>query len=405
MVALDQEYISRTDYHLAKDLTILLSQLEIADINEQARWIGRMARDHYHFATSNASLTPLLNPNAYEIKSLEFIQREIGKDYPLQIAAPEQAAEAFRLHLKLKNGTHLAAIVNKMPSAFRWLNVFIFFLQMAAIVLFTWVAVKLATRPLERLAIAAEALGSALHCKPIPEEGPREVARAAAAFNAMQAQIERHLAERMQILASISHDLQTPITRMRLRADLMEGSEQQQKWLADLNAMQVLVEEGITYARCAQKTTEAISRVDVDTLLDSLKCDYCDAGQSVIISGEAGDIVLTRPNALKRIIINLIDNALKFSGEAEINVNYRGDNKLLISVMDRGPGIPEHELAAVLQPFYRLEHSRNRASGGTGLGLAIASQLALAIDGTLQLHNRSGGGLAAELVFPTQLSA
>lgn len=399
-LAYDKEQIDRTDYYLAKDLTILISQLENVDEPNKQRWVKQMARNYYYFTLDETAATLLLAPHKSASKSHAYIQREIGNSYSLQLAAAQGPAERFRLRLKLKDGTGLAIILNKMPSALSWLDAFIFFLQMAAIVVFTWIAVKLATRPLDRLATAAEALGSELECKPIPEDGPKEVARAAAAFNAMQAQIKHHLTERMHILASIAHDLQTPITRMRLRTDLIDDTEQQQKWLTDLNAMQTLVEEGITYARCAEKITEPLCRVDVDALLDSLMCDYTDAGQKVLVRGEVGEILSTRPNALKRIITNLVDNALKFAGAAEIIVAHNDDNSLQISVLDRGPGIAEHELTAVLQPFYRVEHSRNRNTGGTGLGLAIASQLALALNGHLQLHNRAGGGLEAVLVFP-----
>ncbi|HEY6530134.1 MAG TPA: HAMP domain-containing sensor histidine kinase [Cellvibrionaceae bacterium] len=400
----DQQQIGRTDFNLAKDLIILLPQLENSSGESRQRWIKQMARYNYYFALNSEITSPTGSPNEIAGKTLAHVKSEIGTNYSLSASAAEQPSEAFRLHLRLKDGTPVTAIVTKSPSAFQWLNGLIFFLQMAAMILFTWIAVKLATLPLERLASAAESLGTSLDCKPIPEEGPSEVARAAAAFNAMQEQIKNHLAERVQILASISHDLQTPITRMRLRADLMDDTDQQNKWLADLNAMQILVEEGITYARSAQKTRETLRRLDADALLDSLMCDYMDAGQQVNINGKVGEILFTRAHALKRIIINLLDNALKFSGAAQINISHPDVGMLEISVLDRGPGIPEHELATVLQPFYRVENSRNRNTGGTGLGLAIAHQLSQALDGSLQLKNRAGGGLKAVLLFPKHLT-
>jgi signal transduction histidine kinase len=400
----DSQQIGRTDFNLAKDLIILLPQLEHSSDEDRQRWIKQMARYNYYFALNSAITSPTESPNEVADKTRAHVQSEIGNNYSLNASAPEQPFEAFRLHLQLKDGTPVSAIITKSPSAFQWLYGLIFFLQMAAVILFTWIAVKLATLPLERLASAAESLGTSLNCKPIPEEGPSEVARAAAAFNAMQEQIKNHLAERVQILASISHDLQTPITRMRLRADLMDDTDQQKKWLADLNAMQILVEEGITYARSAQKTRETLCRVDADALLDSLMGDYLDAGHEVNITGNVGEILFTRPHALKRIIINLLDNALKFSGAAQIAISHPSAGMLALSVLDRGPGIPEHELAHVLQPFYRVENSRNRSTGGTGLGLAIAHQLSQALNGSLQLKNRDGGGLEAVLLFPKHLT-
>jgi signal transduction histidine kinase len=140
-------------------------------------------------------------------------------------------------------------------------------------------------------------------------------------------------------------------------------------------------------------------RIDPDALLDSLVFDYLDAGKDVSLHGHLATSLVTRPQALRRIVGNLVDNALKFSGAAEIAVSASQDGQVTISVLDRGPGIPAESLEAVFEPFVRLEGSRNRQTGGTGLGLAIARQLALAMDATLSLHNRSGGGLEARLVL------
>jgi signal transduction histidine kinase len=218
----------------------------------------------------------------------------------------------------------------------------------------------------------------------------------------MQQRIAGYLAERVQILAAISHDLQTPITRMRLRLDLMERSEAQDKLYSDLRAMEHLVREGITYARTLHGSAEALARVDLDALLDSLACDYRDGGHAITLDGKVGAPVLTRPQALRRILTNLVDNALKFGGDVDIAVFREEEGSLAIAVRDRGPGIPEAELERVMQPFYRLETSRNRGTGGTGLGLAIAQQLAQALGGRLVLSNRQEGGLQARLTLPAQ---
>ena len=273
-------------------------------------------------------------------------------------------------------------------------------IQLAMLAVLTWIAVRLATRPLMKLAKAADALGPDVKGNELPEEGPQEVARAAAAFNSMQRRIADYLAERIHILAAVSHDLQTPITRMRLRVDLMDDSVQRDKLRSDLNAMQILVEQGIAYARSAHDVAEKPCQTDLDALLGSLVCDYLDAGQTVCLIGRIGRPLVTRPHTLRRIIINLADNALKFGKEAEIMVKAEGHDHVYIAVRDRGPGIPGSELTAVLQPFYRIEGSRNRESGGTGLGLAIAQQLTVALGGTLALSNRKGGGLEVLLSLP-----
>jgi len=405
-LAVYDDQVARNDYYLVKDLAILLPQLEEATPIARQTLIKQMERQGYRYELNNtlAESHETLKQNNRSSLGLKLINVEFGNTYKPRLSAILSPQEDYRIQLNLRDKTPLTVIVNKTIWPVRWGAGVVFFLQIFAIVTFTWLAVKQSTRPLSRLAEAAETLGISLDCKPIAEDGPSEVARAAVAFNRMQAQIKDHLAERMQILASISHDLQTPITRMRLRAELMENDDQQKKWLSDLNAMQILVEEGITYARSAQKTTEAICRVDVDALLDSIVCDYSDAGQQVSISGEVGQITQTRPYALKRIITNLLDNALKFATDVEIQITHPSPTLLAVSVLDRGPGIPEHELEAVMQPFYRLETSRNRNTGGTGLGLAIAQQLSRALQGTIKLSNREGGGLEVKLVFSENLS-
>jgi signal transduction histidine kinase len=261
--------------------------------------------------------------------------------------------------------------------------------------------VRLATRPLQQLAQAADQLGPTLKAERLPEHGPSEVARAAKAFNAMQDRIAHYMSERIQILAAISHDLQTPITRMRLRVDLLDDNPLHDKLQQDLREMEQLVKEGVAYARTLHGTAEQPCRVDADALFDSLVLDYVDAGQDVTLYGQVGATLVTRPQALRRILGNLIDNALKFAGAAEIQVSLQQNGDVTVSVLDRGPGIPAGQLEAAFEPFYRLEASRNRQTGGTGLGLAIARQLAAAIEASLTLHQRAGGGLEARLTLPS----
>jgi signal transduction histidine kinase len=213
----------------------------------------------------------------------------------------------------------------------------------------------------------------------------------------MQDRIASYLKERMQILGAISHDLQTPITRMKLRAEFMDDCVEKDKLWSDLGEMEHLVREGVAYARSVHGSTEATCRTDLDSFLDSLVFDYQDMGKHVQLSGKTKTVIETRPHALRRVLVNLVDNALKFAGAAELVVESKTDGGLTVKILDRGPGIAEAELAEVMKPFYRVESSRNRSTGGTGLGLAIAQQLALAIGGSLTLRNREGGGLCAEL--------
>jgi len=254
------------------------------------------------------------------------------------------------------------------------------------------------TRPLAQLANAADGLGPDLKGPALDEGGPTEVARAVRAFNAMQKRIAGYMADRVEILAAISHDLQTPITRLRLRTEMMDDHDAQGRFRQDLDAMQALVREGLTYARTLHGTIEPALRVDADALLESLVADYADAGEQVQLEGGVGEAIVTRPHALRRILVNLIDNGLKFGSDVRLHAERAGEH-VVLSVLDRGPGIPPEYLDAVLKPFYRVESSRNRQTGGTGLGLAIAQQLAMAMGAELTLENRSAGGLEARLLL------
>ncbi len=215
---------------------------------------------------------------------------------------------------------------------------------------------------------------------------------AARAFNAMQKRIAGYMAERVEILAAISHDLQTPITRMRLRTDLMDSDQDRDKFRQDLDAMNALVREGVTYARTLHGATEPPCRIDADALLESMVADYEDSGEQVLLEGRTAQPIVTRPNALRRILTNLIDNALKFGSRRAPAGAGRRPTASSLAVVDNGPGIPPDQLENVLKPFYRVEGSRNRNTGGTGLGLAIAHQLAMAMGAELVLRNRPKAG-------------
>jgi signal transduction histidine kinase len=180
---------------------------------------------------------------------------------------------------------------------------------------------------------------------------------------------------------------------------MLDDDIQREKMNRDLIEMEMLVRDGVAYARTLHGASEAACRVDLDSLLGSLAGDYLDGGHPVKLDGQAGAPLVTRPRALRRVLGNLIDNALKYAGSADLHVDSAG-GLVTIRVRDHGPGIPENELDNVMQPFYRLEASRNRDTGGTGLGLAIARQLAQAVGATLTLRNHPDGGLEASLALP-----
>lgn len=385
--------------YIEREVASSVALLDRLPAAERPEWLPRLARRSYEFILG-PGITGAPPDARLSARVAASIAEGIGTSYALTANAVPGNRERMQVHLQLSDGSPLTIDIRPISGIplSDWLPL-VLVLQLTVLAACCWLAVRLATQPLEQLAQAADALGPTLKAERLPEDGPSEVSRAAKAFNAMQDRIALFMAERIQVLAAISHDLQTPITRMRLRLDVMGDNPQHARLQQDLQEMENLVKEGVTYARTLHGAAEVPCRVDPDALFDSLVLDYVDAGQNVSLHGRIGAPLVTRPHALRRILGNLTDNALKFAGAAEIVVSAPEDRQVSISVLDRGPGIPADQLESVFEPFYRLEASRNRHTGGTGLGLAIARQLALAMDASLSLHHRPGGGLEARLVL------
>lgn len=381
--------------YLASDVASSVAVLERLPADERGQWLTRLARRNYRFVLAEPLPVPA-SQSALAMLVAGAVAAALPPGRPVQVVDPGVPGTELRLQLRLADGTPLAVDMDEPRLQVSPWVLAALALQLAVLVgLCAW-AVRAATRPLNTLADAADALGAAQAAVPLAEDGPREVVRAAAAFNRMQQRIQAYLQERMQILAAVSHDLQTPITRLRLRADLLDDAPLRDKLHADLAEMQSLVEEGIAYARSPQAVREPLQRVDLRALVESLAMDYADAGMPVRVLHAAGGICDTRPQALRRLLCNLVDNALKFAGSAELALEAGAKGAWSVRVLDRGPGIPQADLATVLQPYVRLEDSRNRGTGGTGLGLAIANELAHALGGRLVLAPREDGGEGLE---------
>ncbi|RAS35587.1 ATP-binding protein [Paraburkholderia bryophila] len=397
----DQSMTNVMTGYVEREVTSSVALLDHLPPAERAAWLPKLARRSYTFILGPGETGAPPDATLSE-RFAESIEAGIGKRYPLTVNTIPGDAERFQVHLKLSDGAPLT--IDMRPTQGTplsgWLPA-VLLLELVVLATCCWLAVRIATRPLKQLAKAANALGPDLKAQRLPETGPDEIASAAKAFNAMQDRIAMYTAQRMQILAAITHDLQTPITRMRLRVDMMDDSATGEKLRQDLEEMETLVKEGVTYARALHGTREEPVRIDPDALIGSIVDDYRDAGRPVTLQGCIGHAMTARPKSLKRIVGNLVDNALKYSGEADVvvEVSAMGDGHIRVSVLDRGPGIPEESLEAVFEPFVRLEASRNRQTGGTGLGLAIARQLAGATNGVLTLINREEGGLEARLVI------
>ena len=382
---------------LESDVATSVAILDRLPASERATWVERLDRGTYRYQ---------LGPGLVGIDTLTAqgagiavkIRQAVDPRFPIRFQSIPADGKRLQAHLTLSDGNPLTIDVNPAPimPVAQWLP-YVLTGQLILLVLCTWFAVRQVIRPLVSLANAADALDPNKKTPRLSETGPSEVAYAARAFNAMRDRISAYLEERVQILAAISHDLQTPITRMKLRAEIAEDSVDKDKLVQDLAEIERLVHEGVAYARSAHGNMEKSSRIDIGSFIESLAYDYQDVGKAVTVTEKIDGTIMTRPHALRRILTNLIDNALKFGGAAEISVQKQPIGTVLIRVLDRGAGIPDDQLEAVLQPFFRLEQSRNRGTGGTGLGLAIAHQLALAIGGSLTLRNRKGGGLSAEI--------
>lgn len=272
----------------------------------------------------------------------------------------------------------------------------IYVLRAAAIVLLAWLAVRLVMQPLRRLADAAEQLGNNIHSPPLDSSGPLEVRKASLAFNAMQQRLISNIAERTRFLAAVSHDLRSPITRLRLRIEMAVAPAQQQRFRNDLDEMDALIGATLQLVQDSD-VHEQLQLIDVNSLLNSLHLDFAEIGASVQVSGYAAPLP-GYAHSLKRCLQNLIENAIRYGEQARVNVIDAPD-QLRIVVSDLGPGIPPDQLAKVLEPFYRLEPSRNAGTGGFGLGLNIAQTIAHAHHGQLTLRNLPQRGLEVTLLL------
>ncbi|MEM7170705.1 MAG: ATP-binding protein [Pseudomonadota bacterium] len=271
-------------------------------------------------------------------------------------------------------------------------------LAAGAIALVVVIAVRRITRPLKSLATAADCLGRGQAGAAVPEVGPAEVRTAAAAFNQMRDRLDRFIGDRTRLLAAISHDLRTPITSLRLRAEFIEDPAVRDKMLETLQEMQDMTESTLAFAR-EEATGEGQRSVELFALLDSLIEDLRELGQDVTLSDGDKVIYLCRPVSLKRALRNIIENAAAYGGRADVSMKRQGDDVVII-VEDEGPGIAGQDRERVFEPFVRLEESRSRETGGVGLGLSIARSIVRGHGGDIGLVNRREGGLRVTVTLP-----
>lgn len=261
-----------------------------------------------------------------------------------------------------------------------------------------FILLRRVTRPLKLLVQQAEQFGRGAAIPPLNESGPLEVAETLAAFNRMQHRLNRFVQDRTQMLAAISHDLRTPLTSLRLRCEFLPDGEDRDRMLQTLAQMESMLQATLSFARDEHQAEENRT-VDLVSLLRSLCDDYEDNGQPVACSAEGKQVYQCRPEVLRRVLQNLINNALKYAGDAEVSLDTTA-SAVFIRVRDHGAGIPDDQLDCVFKPFYRLDSARNTEDGSVGLGLAIARTLIHQHGGELRLSNVADGGLLAEIQLP-----
>jgi signal transduction histidine kinase len=265
------------------------------------------------------------------------------------------------------------------------------------VVLLAWFAARLLARPIHAFAAAAQRLGADPHAPPLSSQGPAEVRTAVAAFNEMQEKLRRYVNDRTLMIASIAHDLRTPLTRLRFRVEA-SPPEVRDRAAADIEQMDGMISAALAYARGEGRTAER-TPLDLAALVSSVVEDMKETGAAITFDPAPAVIIMGDALGLKRLVANLIDNAVKFGGEAHVSVAQAQD-ETIVRVDDPGPGLPQEELERVFDPFYRTDASRSAETGGFGLGLATARAIARAHGGEVRLANRPGGGLRAELVLP-----
>ena len=278
------------------------------------------------------------------------------------------------------------------------LSMISFIVSALAVALVTVWAVRNQTKLLRTLADASERFGRGEKVEPLPTRGPSEVTAATQAFNTMQERLTQFIAERMRLLAAISHDLRTPLTTLRLKAELLSDEEARDDLVTTIEELSSIAEAALSFTR-AEAASEPTVELDLAAPVGEVMREFQLAGSDV--AGDRLDTVLApcRPVSLKRALRNLVENAVRYGGSARISV-YREGDEAVIDVVDHGPGIPDDRIDDAFKPFVRLEESRNTETGGIGLGLAIALGIVHAHGGTLRLTNRPEGGLCARIRLP-----
>ena len=359
-----------------------------ARLHDQANDVGLQIREARAMVSDDPAPPPRVGTNEPR-----------GRSQPSR----ERISQTLRLSLQFQDGSWLnGRMFTPRSDPWIWLKLaastlLIYIILLGAVVL---IAIRLG-RPLKDLTAAAKSFEGRGEAPKVEERGPADVRRALVAFNAMSERVSAMLDEKDRMLGAIGHDMRTPLASLRIRVESMEPPAERDKVIETLEEMSVMLEETLALAR-AGRATEAVRPVDLNALTDAVVEEFVTLGEPVEMLPGDRLVAEVQPNLLRRALRNLIENAVRHAGRAIVSVRAAGD-RIAIDVADDGPGIPESELANVMEPFVRLEASRNRETGGSGLGLTLARSVAQAHRGRLELENRPEGGLVARIVLPARL--
>ncbi len=370
-----------------------------SDQGFSTQWLPRYqdarvpAIDEPNFRSGSALLRTLLDRPDARIEAYE------PADW-----SPQQADSRYALLIELSDRSWVMFSVPTRSWGLAELprNLIIIALILSSTMLVALVATRHLATPLERFAQGARRFGVDFKAPPIPVVGPQEIRQAILAFNGMQAQIQHFLHDRTQMLAAISHDLRAPLTRMRLRGEFIEDAEQQSRLFRDVDEMQAMVNSALDFFRDDARLERATA-FDLAELLHTIVDDFKDAGADVALNGPQRFVYVGRPVGIKRAVVNLIDNALKYGTEPAVSLKAHA-SRVELRVTDRGPGIAVEYQEKVFAPFFRIEGSRNKNTGGVGLGLPATRAIVLEHGGSLTLRNRRSGGLEVCIALPVQMS-
>ncbi|WFU27248.1 ATP-binding protein [Bradyrhizobium sp. CB1717] len=382
--------------HQLTDAALLLGS---ADAAERPRLIADLARAFPKlgiemFAPGTADVV-----EESDNQHLRGMRRHLGRGYKVVRLATD--GPAHRVGVELPDGTVIAGRVEGGPRPWFWGAPWLMTLMTAFIcvtVLGLWAARALAA-PLSSFARAAENFSLDGGADPLPERGPEEIRSVARALNRMHERIARLMSDRTRMLAAISHDLRTPITRLRLRAEFIEDEGNRKRMLMDLDQMRSMLESVLSLLRNDRKI-EAVTLVDIASTLQLVADQFGDMGHVVHYEGPVSATAAARPDDLHRGVTNLVENAVRFGAEVTIRLDISG-TKLVIDVEDDGPGISDARKQEMLEPFVRGDDARTMDdSTGFGLGLSIARAIAVAHGGELSLHDREPHGLIVRMQLP-----